>query len=75
VAIARAFARKPRLLLADEPTGNLDEETAARIVDLMCELCGEVGTSTILVTHDAALTSIATRTVHMSHGVLTDAPA
>lgn len=52
VALARAFINRPKLLFADEPTGNLDTETAGRIVDLIFELNREAGTSLILVTHD-----------------------
>jgi putative ABC transport system ATP-binding protein len=70
VAIARAFARHPRLLLADEPTGNLDDDTAAGVIALVRELAAEVGTGVMLVTHDASLQAIATRTLHMNHGVL-----
>jgi ABC-type lipoprotein export system ATPase subunit len=70
VAIARAFARRPQLLLADEPTGNLDDETAQRVTTLVRELAAEVGTAVVIVTHDTSLSAIATRTVHMTHGVL-----
>ncbi len=70
VAIARAFARHPRLLLADEPTGNLDDDTAESVISLVRDLSGEVGTGVILVTHDTSLRAIATRTLQMTHGVL-----
>ncbi|MGN6255299.1 MAG: ABC transporter ATP-binding protein [Solirubrobacterales bacterium] len=70
VAIARAFARHPRLLLADEPTGNLDDETAGSVIALVRELAAEVGTGVMLVTHDVSLRAIATRTLQMTHGVL-----
>jgi ABC-type lipoprotein export system ATPase subunit len=70
VAIARAFARHPRLLLADEPTGNLDDETAESVIALVRELAAEVGTGVVIVTHDPTLSAIATRTVQMTHGVL-----
>lgn len=70
VAIARAFARHPRLLLADEPTGNLDDETAVRVISLVRELAAEVGTGVLMVTHDTSLSVIATRAVQMTHGVL-----
>lgn len=55
VAIARALATRPPLLLADEPTGNLDETTGAQIVDLMFSACADRGMTLVLVTHDAAL--------------------
>jgi putative ABC transport system ATP-binding protein len=70
VAIARAFARRPRLLLADEPTGNLDDETAERVTALVRELAAEFGAGVMLVTHDTSLRAIATRTLHMTHGML-----
>ena len=56
VAIARAFSTTPPLLLADEPTGNLDANTGKKIIDLLFELNLEQGTALILVTHDESLT-------------------
>lgn len=55
VAIARALVTKPSAVLADEPTGNLDEENAHAIFDLMCEINAEIGTALIVVTHDYSL--------------------
>ncbi|MDD5241598.1 MAG: ATP-binding cassette domain-containing protein [Sulfuricella sp.] len=70
VAIARAFAAKPRLLLADEPTGNLDSVTGARIIDLLFRLNEESSTTLILVTHDDHLAQRCQRRLHLDHGVL-----
>ena len=68
VAIARAFANAPRILFADEPTGNLDGATGARIVDLLESLNREAGTTIILVTHDVALASRAGRMIRLADG-------
>ena len=68
VALARALAPRPALLLADEPTGNLDQATGAVVIDLLFELTREVGATLLLVTHDAALASRCARTVHMADG-------
>jgi putative ABC transport system ATP-binding protein len=68
VALARAFAVEPRLLLADEPTGNLDGETGQRVIDLMFELRARRGTTLLLITHDPALAQRCGRTVHLLDG-------
>jgi putative ABC transport system ATP-binding protein len=68
VAIARAFANAPRVLFADEPTGNLDTATGRRIVELLEELNREDGTTIVLVTHDAALAAHARRIIRLSDG-------
>ncbi len=70
VAIARAFVISPALLLADEPTGNLDAATGADIIDLMFELNRERGTTLILVTHDEALSRRCGRSLRLAGGVL-----
>jgi putative ABC transport system ATP-binding protein len=68
VALARAFVHRPKLLFADEPTGNLDEETSAPIVEMLFELNRSTGTALILVTHDPALAARARRVVAMRGG-------
>ncbi|MFI5230717.1 MAG: ABC transporter ATP-binding protein [Gemmatimonadales bacterium] len=68
VAIARAFANSPRILFADEPTGNLDSETGAHIVELLEALNRESKTTIILVTHDLTLASRAQRIIRLSDG-------
>ncbi len=70
VALARAFAMRPQLLLADEPTGNLDAATGAQIIDLMFAMNSEAGTTLILVTHDEALAHRCGRTLRLSGGRL-----
>ncbi len=70
VALARAFAVNPAVLLADEPTGNLDTETGAQIMDLMFELNREVGTTLILVTHDDRLAARCARRIGLAVGKL-----
>ena len=71
VAIGRALAARPRVILADEPTGNLDEETSARVVALMLELAAETGAGLLMVTHSTALAARLGRRIHLSHGRLT----
>lgn len=68
VAIARTLAPKPRLVLADEPTGNLDEATAATVMDLMLELVSEAGAGLLMVTHSQALASRMSRRLHLKAG-------
>jgi len=71
VAIARALASRPPLVLADEPTGNLDEDTGDAVLDLMLELVAETGAALLLVTHSPRLAARAGARAHLSHGVLT----
>ena len=70
VAIARAFSNAPRLLFADEPTGNLDSETGERIVELLLTLNRESGTTIVLVTHDLALAGRAQRIIRLADGLV-----
>lgn len=80
VAIARAFVTDPELVFADEPTGNLDPDTGAQVIDLLFTLNHEVGTTLILVTHDHALARRCDRCLQLTQGQLipfvpADAPA
>jgi putative ABC transport system ATP-binding protein len=68
VALARAFAPRPRLLLADEPTGNLDRATGTVVMDLLFELRASSGTTLLLITHDPDLAARCGRIVHMADG-------
>ena len=68
VAIARAFANSPRILFADEPTGNLDANTGARVFELLESLNTESGSTIVLVTHDLNLAQRARRTIRLSDG-------
>jgi len=68
VALARAFAARPPILLADEPTGNLDGATGRIVLDLMTELRRREGTTLVLVTHDAAVAALADRQIHLRDG-------
>ncbi|HEX2450941.1 MAG TPA: ABC transporter ATP-binding protein [Gemmatimonadales bacterium] len=76
VALARAFSNRPRILFADEPTGNLDAKTGAVIIDLMGELNRQIDTTLVLVTHDPDLAARARRTIRLADGrLVTDTAA
>jgi putative ABC transport system ATP-binding protein len=72
VALARAFVNEPKILFADEPTGNLDGATGERIVQLLQELNRERGCTIVLVTHDAALAARTQRTIRLRDGVIVE---
>jgi putative ABC transport system ATP-binding protein len=69
-AIARALVHQPKLLVADEPTGNLDSDNGARVLALLAELNREMGVTILLATHSADVASAAKRTLHMKDGKL-----
>jgi len=68
VALARAFVASPRLLLADEPTGNLDQATGQAVMDLLFGFCAQAGATLLLITHDAGLAARCGRRVHLADG-------
>jgi putative ABC transport system ATP-binding protein len=74
VALARALAPRPSLIIADEPTGNLDETTGRAIIDMMFDLPARCGATLALVTHDPALASRCDRVIRMRSGRIEDEP-
>jgi putative ABC transport system ATP-binding protein len=70
VALARAFASEPSLLLADEPTGNLDGETGAQVIRLMFDLAKNRGATLVLITHDPALAARCDRAIRLVDGLI-----
>lgn len=72
VAIARALAHKPQLVLADEPTGNLDEENSAMVARLLFETCQALNTTLIVVTHSPSVAQMASKQLHMHNKQLTE---
>jgi putative ABC transport system ATP-binding protein len=70
VALARAFINRPQILFADEPTGNLDAETSARVVELLFALNAQAGTALVLVTHNHELAALTARTIRLRDGVM-----
>lgn len=73
-AIARALINHPAVLLADEPTGNLDSRSGQEVLELMCELNAEQGQAIILTTHDERVAGFAHRTLHFSDGLINQVP-
>ncbi|MGZ5037118.1 MAG: ABC transporter ATP-binding protein [Usitatibacter sp.] len=71
VAVARAFVTEPRVLFADEPTGNLDSQTGEQVIELLFEMNRERGTTLVLVTHDAELAKRCDRRLHIAAGEIT----
>ena len=72
VALARAFINRPRLLFADEPTGNLDAETSERVVELLLNLNSQSGTALVLVTHNLELAARTGRIIKLRDGAMLD---
>jgi putative ABC transport system ATP-binding protein len=70
VAVARAFSHRPKILFADEPTGNLDAATGAKVIDLLAQLNRETGTTLVLVTHDPDLAARARRVIRLRDGAV-----
>jgi putative ABC transport system ATP-binding protein len=73
VGLARAMVTSPKLMLADEPTGNLDQDTGAMVIELMFNLARKKGAAVLLITHDRSLAAKADRMLTMNHGLLTEA--
>lgn len=68
VALARAFINRPKILFADEPTGNLDSETSQKVIEIMLELNRNAGTALVLVTHDPDVARLTERTIRLRSG-------
>jgi putative ABC transport system ATP-binding protein len=72
VAVARAIAKRPQLLLCDEPTGSLDSGSGIHVIEAIVRVAAEIAATTIIVTHNAVVASIADRVVRFSNGAVTD---
>jgi putative ABC transport system ATP-binding protein len=72
VALARAFINRPKILFADEPTGNLDSETSEKVIAIMLELNRDAGTALVLVTHDPEVARLTERTIRLHNGEMVD---
>ncbi|HEY1581853.1 MAG TPA: ABC transporter ATP-binding protein [Chthoniobacterales bacterium] len=68
VALARAFINRPKILFADEPTGNLDAETSEKVIEIMLELNRTAGTALVLVTHDVEVARLTEKTIRLRNG-------
>ncbi|MBX7210500.1 MAG: ABC transporter ATP-binding protein [Verrucomicrobiaceae bacterium] len=73
VAVARALVTQPELVIADEPTANLDSDTGGKIIEIMRAMCGRQGTTFLISTHDPHVAAHAMRCVHLRDGLITDA--
>jgi putative ABC transport system ATP-binding protein len=70
VAIARAVAKRPQVLLCDEPTGALDAQTGVLVLDVIAQVNRELGTTTVVITHNAVIAAMADRVIHFSDGLV-----
>jgi putative ABC transport system ATP-binding protein len=70
VAVARAIAKRPAILFCDEPTGSLDSESGVQVLDAIVDVAGEIGATTMIVTHNAVVAGIADRIIHFSNGAI-----
>ena len=70
MAIARAVAKRPQVLLCDEPTGALDAQTGVLVLDVIAQVNRDLGTTTVLITHNAVIAGMADRVVHFSDGLV-----
>ncbi len=70
VAIARAVAKRPEVLLCDEPTGALDVQTGVLVLAVIDRVNRELGTTTVIITHNAAIAAMADRVIHLSNGLI-----
>jgi len=75
VAVARAIAKRPELLLCDEPTGSLDSASGVQVIEAIVKVGGEIGATTLIVTHNAVVAEIADRVIHFSNGAVVDVQA
>ena len=72
VAVARAIAKRPELLFCDEPTGSLDSASGVQVIEAIVNVAGEIGATTLIVTHNAVVADIADRVVRFSNGAVVD---